>query len=376
MKLQRSLSKTATCFAAILFAASFASRAFAADEPQKDEIGFKRIFNGRNLNGWDGDGKHWSVKDGAIVGDTSLPIKENTFLIWRQGTVDDFELRRSYRITSDWGNSGIQFRSRDLGHWVVNGYQADIETGDKYTGGLYDENVRSLALRGQATTIEPDGHITQGPSVGDPAELEKLIHAGDWNDYDVLVRGYHMVLKINGHVMCDVTDNDAAKHARSGILALQLHVGKPMHIEFKDIRLRRLRLGDRKKVVMVAGKPSHGRGEHEFNAGCDLLKKCLDESAPQVLTVVYHNGWPSDPTAFDNADEIMLYMDGGPQHPVIVHAPGGNRPFDEARRRADLRTMPSRCRRTTAATSFCNGSAAILKPIGRSIPRGTWSSLC
>ena len=133
-------------------------------------------------------------------------MKENTFLIWRQGTLDDFEFRCSYRITSNWGNSGIQFRSRDMGHWVVNGYQADIETGDKYTGGLYDENVRSLALRGQKTTVEKDGHITQGPPVGDPAELEKLIRVKDWNDYDVLVQGYHAVLKINGHVMCDVTD--------------------------------------------------------------------------------------------------------------------------------------------------------------------------
>ncbi len=310
----------AICFAEIarVFAGALFGRRRRRRAADSDETGFKPIFNGKNLDGWDGDPLHWSVKDGCIVGDTSTRIKDNTFLIWREGTLDDFEFRCSYRITSDWGNSGIQFRSRDLGHWVVYGYQADIETGDKFTGGLYDENVRSLALRGHTTTVEPDGHITQGPPVGDPAELEKLVHVGDWNDYDVLVRGYHMVLKINGHVMCDVTDNDAAKRARSGILALQLHVGKPMHIEFKDIRLRRLKLGDRKKVVMVAGKPSHGRGEHEFNAGSELLKKCLDANAPQVLTVVYHNGWPADPTAFDNADEIMLYMDGGPQHPVVA----------------------------------------------------------
>lgn len=308
------LSKSLACLLGLGLVWATARSARAADS---DESGFKPIFNGKNLDGWDGDPQHWSVKDGCIVGDTSVPMKENTFLIWRQGTLDDFEFRCSYRITSNWGNSGIQFRSRDMGHWVVNGYQADIETGDKYTGGLYDENVRSLALRGQTTTVEKDGHITQGPPVGDPAELEKLIHVKDWNDYDVLVRGYHAVLSINGHVMCDVTDNDVAKHVRSGILALQLHVGEPMHIEFKDIRLKRLKLGDRKKVVMVAGHPSHGPGEHEFNAGTELLKKCLDANAPQVLTVVYHNGWPADRTAFDNADAIMLYMDGGPQHPVI-----------------------------------------------------------
>jgi type 1 glutamine amidotransferase len=314
MKLNLLLPKLFACVLGFCLMGTLAPSARAAES---DESGFKPIFNGQNLDGWDGDPQHWSVKDGCIVGDTSTPIKDNTFLIWRQGTVDDFELRCSYRITSNWGNSGIQFRSRDLGHWVVNGYQADIETGDKYTGGLYDENVRSLALRGQKTTVDKDGHITQGPPVGDPAELETLIHVKDWNDYDVLVHGYHAVLKINGHVMCDVTDEDTAKHVRTGILGLQLHVGEPMHIEFKDMRLKRLKLGDRKKVVMVAGTPSHGRGEHEFNAGTELLKKCLDADAPQVLTVIYHNGWPADPTAFDNADEIMLYMDGGDGHPVI-----------------------------------------------------------
>ncbi len=314
MKLKLPLPKSFACLLGLCLVAAFAPSARAADS---NESGFKSIFNGKNLEGWDGDPQHWSVKDDCIVGDTSTPLKENTFLIWRQGTVNDFEFRCSYRITSNWGNSGIQIRSRDLGHWVVNGYQADIETGDKYTGGLYNENVRSLALRGQKTTVEKNGHIKKETPVGDPAELEKLIRVKDWNDYDVLAQGYHIILKINGHVMCDVTDEDTANHVRSGILALQLHVGEPMHIEFKDVRLKRLKLGDRKKVVMVAGTPSHGKGEHEFNAGSELLKKCLDANAPQVLTVVYHNGWPADATAFDNADAIMLYMDGGGGHPVI-----------------------------------------------------------
>jgi type 1 glutamine amidotransferase len=73
----------------------------------------------------------------------------------------------------------------------------------------------------------------------------------------------------------------------------------------------------RKKIVIVAGRPSHGPAEHEFNAGSLLLKKCLDENVPNVVTHVYRSGWPSDPTAFDNADTIMLYMDGGGGHPLI-----------------------------------------------------------
>ncbi len=290
-----------------------------------DEAGFKTIFNGHDLNGWDGDPKHWSVKDGAIVGQTSQenPVKQNSFCIWRQGDVDDFELRCSYRLTSDWGNSGIQYRSKelkDVAPWVVAGYQADIESGDTYTGCLYEERGRGvLAGRGQAVTIEKDGKITQRAAVGDAKELLGKLNKGDWNDYTVIAQGNHLIQKINGQMMCDVIDNDERPGMRafSGILALQLHAGQPMHIEFKNIRLKRLRLTGRKKVVLVAGPRSHGPGEHEFNAGTLLLKKCLDANAPQVLAAAYLNGWPADPTAFDNADAIMIYSDGGGGHPVV-----------------------------------------------------------
>ncbi|HEV2968778.1 MAG TPA: family 16 glycoside hydrolase [Pirellulales bacterium] len=300
------------------------SSAARADGPA-DEVGFKSIFNGHDLKGWDGDPAHWSVSDGAIIGETTTdnPLKVNSFLIWRQGEVDDFELRCSYRLTSDWGNSGIQYRSKEMkeiGPWVVGGYQADIESGEQHTGGMYEERVRGIvAKRGQTVTVDADGKIAQGPPAGDPKELQSFVNKKDWNDYVVIAQGNHLTQKINGHVMCEVIDEQSSKRAFSGILALQLHAGKlPMHVEFKNIRLKRLPLADRKKVVMVAGKPSHGPGEHEFNAGTLLLKKCLDENAPQVLAAAYLNGWPDDPTAFDNADAIMLYMDGGEKHPVVA----------------------------------------------------------
>jgi len=311
--------------AALLALLCLSIASLARADESSDEAGFKPIFNGRNLNGWDGDPKHWSVNDGVIIGETTPDnlIQTNTFLIWRKGEVDDFELRCSYRLTSDWGNSGIQYRSKemkDVGPWVVGGYQADIESGENYTGGMYEERMRGIvASRGQRVTVNADGKIVQGPPVGDRKELQAAINKKDWNDYVVIAQGNHLIQKINGRVMCEVTDDQPSKRARSGILALQLHAGKdPMHVEFKNIRLKRLPLVDRKKVVMVAGKPSHGPGAHEFNAGCLLLKKCLDENAPQVLATVYRSGWPSDPTAFDNADAIMLYMDGGGQHPVAT----------------------------------------------------------
>src|SRR4051812_13800524 len=100
---------------------------------------FKAIFNGKDLSGWEGNPKFWSVKGGCIVGQTTPenPTQANTFLIWRAGTVDDFVVRFSYRIVG--GNSGLQYRSKDLGDWVMGGYQGDIEAGKTFSGILYEE---------------------------------------------------------------------------------------------------------------------------------------------------------------------------------------------------------------------------------------------
>ena len=283
-----------------------------------DEVGFKSIFNGEGLDGWDGNPKFWSVKDGAIFGQTTAdnPTSGNTFLVWRQGTVDDFVLRLEYRIQG--GNSGIQYRSREHDKWVIGGYQADFEAGDTYSGINYEERGRGiLALRGQKVTIGADGK-KQEQQVTESKSLQESIKKDDWNSYEVIAAGNRLVHKINGRVTAEVIDEQTGAAAHSGLLALQLHAGPPMTVEFKNVRLKRTKLVDgRKKIVLVAGTPSHGPGDHEFNAGSLLLKKCLDASAPQVTSAVHLNGWPSDPTAFDNADSILLYMDGGGGHPVV-----------------------------------------------------------
>jgi len=280
------------------------------------EDGFKPIFNGKDLQGWDGNPKFWSVEDGTITGRTTKenPTKGNTFLIWRDGPVDDFVLKLKYKIVG--GNSGIQYRSKDLGDWVVGGYQGDFEAGDMFSGINYEERGRGiLALRGQKVTIGDDGKKAE-EQVADTKELQKHIKKEDWNDYEITAKGNHLTHKINGHVTSEVIDNEAAKAAKSGILALQLHAGPPMVVQFKDIELKRTKLEDGKKIVMVAGTPSHAKGDHEFNAGVKLLDKCLADKQG-IVTASYFNGWPKDPTAFDNADTILLYMDGGGGHPVI-----------------------------------------------------------
>jgi type 1 glutamine amidotransferase len=284
-----------------------------------DEAGFKSLFNGKDLTGWEGNPAFWSVRDEAITGQTTEenPTQGNTFIIWRDGTVDDFVLRLQYRIVN--GNSGIQYRSREFDNWVVGGYQGDFEAGDRYSGILYEEKLGRgiLAERGQKVVIDAEGKKNVAGSVGDSAEIQAKIKKEDWNDYEIIAAGNRLIHKINGLTTVDVTDEQAAKRSMSGILALQLHAGPPMTVQFRNIRLKRTKLTNgAKKIVMVSGRSSHRPGDHEFHAGVLLLKKCLDQ-VPGIVSVVYKHGWPSDPTAFDNADAILFYMDGGAGHPVI-----------------------------------------------------------
>src|SRR5262245_43227940 len=157
----------------------------------EDEPGFQPIFNGRDLTGWDGNSKFWSVKDGAITGQTTAenPTQGNTFLIWRDGTLDDFELRVSFRIVPNnskgFANSGIQYRSKEFDNWVVRGYQADFEAGSTYSGILYEEGGRGvLAQRGQKVVVAADKDKPDVVgSVGKSEEIQAAIKKEDWNDY-------------------------------------------------------------------------------------------------------------------------------------------------------------------------------------------------
>ncbi|HEX4644209.1 MAG TPA: DUF1080 domain-containing protein, partial [Verrucomicrobiae bacterium] len=179
---------------------------------QPTEAGFKSIFNGKDLTGWDGVPELWSVKDGTITGQTTKehPAKENTFLVWTNGTVSDFELRCSFKLTpgdaAGFANSGVQYRSKVVkpSYWVVAGYQADMEAGPTYTGILYEEKGRGiLATRGQAVLIHPDGKKDVVGSVGTPEEMARAIKTGDWNDYVIIAKGNHLSQSINGQTTID-----------------------------------------------------------------------------------------------------------------------------------------------------------------------------
>lgn len=207
--------------------------------------GFRSIFNGESLEGWDGDPKLWNVEDGAITGTTTddAPIPANTFLIWKAGKVADFELQLEYRIVN--GNSGIQYRSfmlPDGGKWAVGGYQADFEAGKRFSGILYGEKFRGiLANRGLKTELHrTDGkfEVRRVGTVGKSDEIQAKILHEDWNQYHISARGFHFVHRINGVITCECTDLDEKMRRADGIVALQLHRGPAMKVQFRNIRLK------------------------------------------------------------------------------------------------------------------------------------------
>jgi hypothetical protein len=227
-------------FQASLFA--LASLLTAATGRAADNDGFKPLFDGKSLAGWQGNEKFWSVKDGTITGQTTAdnPTSGNTFLIYKGGDMKDFELRLKFKIVG--GNSGIQYRSTDKGNHVVNGYQADIDSGDQYIGILYEEGGRGvLAQRGEKVAISSDGKKQVTGKTGESKEIAAAVKKEDWNEYVVIAKGNHLVQKINGHTTIEVTDDESSKAKASGILALQLHAGPPMTVQFKDIEIKELK---------------------------------------------------------------------------------------------------------------------------------------
>ena len=220
----------------------------AADAPER---GFKSLFNGRDLTGWAGRSDFWSVHDGAITGTTTKehPAKADTFLIAKVGdtnlVVDDFELRFAYRIvennTSGSANSGVEYRAKDLGNFVVSGYRADLDPGAASSGNLSDATGRGLmARRGDLVTWSADGKRKVNGSLGKPEEIRAKIKPNDWNDCVIIAQGGRLQHFINGVQTVGVIDDAAGKQLASGLLAFELHSGKPITAQFKNIRIKSL----------------------------------------------------------------------------------------------------------------------------------------
>lgn len=239
-----------------LFLASLALCAFTASSFAAAPAGFKEIFNGRDLTGWSGNTAYWSVRDNALTGQTTAdaPLKANTFLVWQDGQPANFELRVSFRLTGqndkNFGNSGIQYRSKllDPAAFVVAGYQADLDLAGKFLGMLYEEKGRGILMgpgeKVRVTAAAPDAKkkaaVEKLAVITDRPALTAAYKVGEWNDFVIIAEGNHLRHYLNGVLTADVIDDDPAHAAKSGVLALQLHQGTPMTIQFKNLYLKTL----------------------------------------------------------------------------------------------------------------------------------------
>jgi hypothetical protein len=210
-----------------------------------DETGFQQIFDGSSFKGWDCDPDFWRVEQGSMVAETRpghMP-KQNIFCVWRDGKPADFDLKLQYRLTGKGGNSGVQYRSierPDVARWVMQGYQADIDADERYTGQVYEERGRGfLANRGNFTYVTDGKKSALVGSVGDGNELKGFIKSGDWNDMEVIARGNTMIQLINGHVMSVLIDDDKANRKMDGLIGVQLHVTQAGEkVEARNIRIK------------------------------------------------------------------------------------------------------------------------------------------
>ncbi len=228
---------------------SYKRKAGSAKGPA-EPTDMQSIFNGKDLTGWDGDPKLWSVKDGAIRGETTAenPAQGNTFLIWKAGVTKDFQLHISFRCTAN-NNSGIQYRSKHISEgrvrnpWVVRGYQHEIRNEvdlPSVAGFIYSEGGRRgrMCLVGEKATWGEDGKKNVTDTLIDAEGYKKLFNLDDWNDVVIIAKGNHLQHYLNGTLILDCTDNHPELALREGILALQLHAGSPMWAEFKNIRIK------------------------------------------------------------------------------------------------------------------------------------------
>ncbi len=238
-----------------LWLASIACSPLIAEElpvAPAESSDMQSLFNGKDLTGWDGDPRLWSVREGAIHGETTLekPAHGNTFLICQNGSTKNFELRLTFRCSAV-NNSGIQYRSRQITQgkvgnpWVVRGYQHEIRNEKRLpnvAGFIYDEGGKRgrLCLVGERATWE-NGQKKVAGSFVDEHGFQELFKLDDWNEVVIVAQGNHLRHYLNNRLILDFKDNDPQLALRAGIVALQLHAGKPMWVEFKDIRMKEIK---------------------------------------------------------------------------------------------------------------------------------------
>ncbi|MDR1052760.1 MAG: DUF1080 domain-containing protein [Planctomycetaceae bacterium] len=207
--------------------------------------GFVPMFNGKDLSEWDGNVDLWVAKDGCIVGQTTedgnAKLTYNQFLIWKGGDVEDFVFRADIKLSPK-GNSGFQYRSQKAGKpYSVKGYQADFDGAHSHTGIMYGEDFGGiLCQRGAESTIEKGRKSKKVRQIADGNTLRKELKINDWNSYEITAKDFTFTHKINGHIMSITNDEDKDNRRKNGIFAIQAHVGPPMKVEIKNLRIKKI----------------------------------------------------------------------------------------------------------------------------------------
>ena len=243
----------------IIIISSVTSSCSSSKSSNLDKDRYRLIFDGKTLDGWEYDPVYWRVENGVLVGEVtpSTLLKRNSFIIKKGLITRDFDLKVEYRVSST-GNSGINYRSETIDSlpYAMRGYQADIDGQNNYTGQNYEERGRTtLAYRGQKVILNTPEDSTPlkdniknnawtktmvTGSLGTADSLKEVIRNEDWNEYHLIIKGNRLLHYINGVLMSDVTDNDIAKRKFSGSLGVQVHVGPPMKIEYRNFRIKKL----------------------------------------------------------------------------------------------------------------------------------------
>lgn len=239
------MKRTLTVLSLVILAFAFTTSVSRAGEMPADKAapeGFVSLFDGKTLTGWDGDPIYWSVQDGCLTGISTpeAPLKQNTFLVWTEGEVSDFELLVDFRLFNN--NSGIQYRAFNAPgqKWRLFGYQGDI-AGVPHMGIVYGEGYRGiLCPRGKQTTIGKDGKPVVTGTIGDAGELLKHIDLNGWNTYKIVAKGNVCTQYINGVKVSEIIDEDDVA-CFSGKLGFQMHVGPAMKVQFKNVFLKNLK---------------------------------------------------------------------------------------------------------------------------------------
>ena len=239
--------------------------------------GWTQIFDGKTLDGWDGPTDIWHVEDGAIVGESTPEDPSGTTnIIWRGGLPANFELKVEMKLEGTGANGGIQVRSANVApdpprpipadrlaqmtddqkqqmaqrqalaekyaKWYLQGYQADFDYGNRYTGQLYEQGTGRgiIAWRGQVVETEKGKRPRLLATLGTPDELAAFIKTGDWNQYEVIANGNTLTQILNGHVMSVLIDNDPTFSEAKGLIGFEIEGPGIVKISHRNIWLKQL----------------------------------------------------------------------------------------------------------------------------------------